>query len=339
LNREPDGAWLLMLQGANDNIFPCPPRGLPAKPPRPYSAPSVWQKSARFDTFPNEPHGLSKPFREAMYGWMHCTRRKRRRSSPPEGDVAELPTSDRRLYCDSDGRFSKAPRRWWISRAAKAQAMAQDRRVIPETRTAFLKALVTDHEPQIERQLSRSSDLQTTPGGAREKVVFLSEIGEYIPAILWKPNRPSASVILIADSRGKSAVAQSNLIAPLLREGYAIFAVDLRGRGETLGQRLGGRDSNYHFVSHSIMWVSRWPAARSLTLRAPSITSLRATTCLATVLPLWESVTTPCRSCLLLPWTAVFADRLRRLRPRFLSQMIPAPIKPQTSSRSGIPAS
>jgi hypothetical protein len=59
---------------------------------------------------------------------------------------------------------------------------------------------------------------------------------------------------VIADSHGKSAVAQSDWIAPLLRGGYAIFAVDLRGRGETLGRRLGGRDSNYHFVSHSIMW-------------------------------------------------------------------------------------
>ena len=30
--------------------------------------------------------------------------------------------------------------------------------------------------------------------------------------------------------------------------------MDLRGRGETLGTRANGRNNNYHFVSHSIMW-------------------------------------------------------------------------------------
>jgi hypothetical protein len=33
-----------------------------------------------------------------------------------------------------------------------------------------------------------------------------------------------------------------------------VLAVDLRGRGETLGQRGDRRDSNYHLVSHSIAW-------------------------------------------------------------------------------------
>jgi hypothetical protein len=49
-------------------------------------------------------------------------------------------------------------------------------------------------------------------------------------------------------------VAESSLLKPLHEAGYAVLAVDLRGRGETLGTRAPARDNNYHFVSHSIMW-------------------------------------------------------------------------------------
>jgi hypothetical protein len=97
----------------------------------------------------------------------------------------------------------------------------------------------------------------------REKIVFVSEIGEYIPGILWRPRNAGSPVILIADSAGKAAVAESGLVEPLLRSGHAVFAVDLRGRGETLGRRGAGKDSNYHFASHSIMWGRPLAGARA----------------------------------------------------------------------------
>ena len=65
---------------------------------------------------------------------------------------------------------------------------------------------------------------------------------------------PKPPVVLIADAKGKAAVAESPLLEPLRAAGYAVLALDLRGRGETLGTRAIGRDNNYHFVSHSIMW-------------------------------------------------------------------------------------
>ena len=61
-------------------------------------------------------------------------------------------------------------------------------------------------------------------------------------------------MVLIADAKGKTAVAESPLLEPLRAAGYAVLAIDLRGRGETLGTRANGRNNNYHFVSHSVMW-------------------------------------------------------------------------------------
>jgi hypothetical protein len=112
-------------------------------------------------------------------------------------------------------------------------------------------------------------DKADTSSGTLEKVYFVSEIGQHIPGLLWLPERPvpPARTVVVVDHRGKSAVAESDLVKPMLDAGFAVLSVDLRGRGETLGRIGTQRDNNYHFVSHSVMWGEPLAARRAFDLK------------------------------------------------------------------------
>jgi dienelactone hydrolase len=245
---------LLMLQGTRDSIFPPTCARRAGRATEALYATLGLRGRARLEMMPNEPHGLSKLFREAIYGWMRLHLAQQGDGSPvSEGSVAALPVDDPRLLCDADGRLlGAAPS---IVELAARRAAAIDRQGITKAqRLAYVKRLVAPRESEDDLQRARTVESVKVSGGTREKILFLSEIGEYIPTLLWRPDGPRPPVVLIADANGKAAVAQSPLLEPLRAAGYAVLAVDLRGRGETLGLRANGRDNNYHFVSHSIMW-------------------------------------------------------------------------------------
>lgn len=254
---------LLMLQGTRDSIFPPTSARLAGRATEALYNLLDLSGSARLDMIPNEPHGLTKPFREAIYGWMRRHLAGEGDGSPMrEGTVATLPTNDPRLLCDAEGRIlGTAPS--IVELAARKAARAR-RAGTREERIAYVNKLVAPGEPESDLQRAHTMESVKIPGGTREEVLFLSEIGEYIPALLWRPETPRPPVVLIADARGKGAVAESALLKPLLAAGYAVVAVDLRGRGETLGVRANGRTNNYHFVSHSIMWGKPLAGRRAL---------------------------------------------------------------------------
>ena len=60
---------LLMLQGTRDSIFPRTPAQRAGRATEALST-LGHRAGARLDLIPNEPHGLTKPFRQAIYGWM-----------------------------------------------------------------------------------------------------------------------------------------------------------------------------------------------------------------------------------------------------------------------------
>jgi dienelactone hydrolase len=245
---------LLMLQGARDSIFPRTSARRAGRATEALYSMLGQHRNVRFDLIPNEPHGLTKPFREAIYGWMRLHLAGSGDGSPiSEGDMPALPVNDPRLLCDPDGKFlNTAPS--IVQLASRKAADIGKRASTADERLDYVKRLVAPREAESDLQRTRTSETLKIPGGTREKVLFLSEIGEYIPALLWRPEVAKPPVVLIADSRGKAAIDESAFVQPLLSAGYAVLAVDLRGRGETLGIRANGRDNNYHFVSHSIMW-------------------------------------------------------------------------------------
>ena len=60
--------------------------------------------------------------------------------------------------------------------------------------------------------------------------------------------------VIVVDSAGKRAVAKSGFVQPMLEAGFAVLAVDLRGRGETLGVVQPGWDMNYRLVANQVLF-------------------------------------------------------------------------------------
>jgi cephalosporin-C deacetylase-like acetyl esterase len=68
-----------------------------------------------------------------------------------------------------------------------------------------------------------------------ERVVFFSDPGVYVPAVLLLPaaKQPSPAVIFINEEAKAAAAAPERYWLPLVRAGYAVLAIDPRGTGET----------------------------------------------------------------------------------------------------------
>jgi len=247
----------LMMQGERDGIFP-----ISGARKAGHATESLYSllghpDLARFDEVPGQPHAYSRPFRERMYGWMlrHLVGSGNGQNIT-EGDVQPLAESDPRLLCDDGGNLmAGVPSVVALAREMAGRAVAAlPAPGSPEARQSarlLTARLVQPPDPKPHNLEPRSLQTTNVDGGVLEKVLFLSEIGVPIPGLLWRPVSPRG-VIVLAHEGGKAVAAESGLVQPLLSNGYAVLAVDVRGRGETLGRVGDRRDNNYHFVSNGI---------------------------------------------------------------------------------------
>lgn len=127
---------------------------------------------------------------------------------------------------------------------------------------------VIQHDSPLDFLAPRAGRPAPVPGGVLEKISFVSEDGEPILGLLWLPSRRTAPArtVIIADSRGKQAAAQSDLVRPLLDDGMAVLAVDLRGRGETLGHMSPDWDTNFRLVANQVEFGQPLPGRRAFDL-------------------------------------------------------------------------
>ncbi len=253
---------LLMMQGTADNIFPISGARTAGRLAESVYALEGVAGRARFDEFEGYSHGYHQPFREAMYGWMDFYLSGRGHGEPiPEGKIVPLEADDPRLLCDPDGSLMKSAK----TVVELAREMADT--LIPETPDTgyggrrlleLVQELTAAPDPEPQWLMPRVLGREELENTRLEKVYFLSEIGQYIPGLLWLPKGRQAKkplrTVVIVDARGKAAVAESGLVEPLVERGYAVLSVDLRGRGETLGRIGKDRDNNYHFAWHSVLF-------------------------------------------------------------------------------------
>lgn len=266
---------VLMLQGERDAIFPISGARLAGRNTEALYSLLGYQGQARFDGIPQQPHAYSRPYRERMYGWMLRHLMERGNGEPhPESEIVPLDQKDPRLLCDPGGTIlSGMPSVVQLARALGRQAVETLTRQEPqEVRRAAQQAIrKLTAPPYLEPHhlLEHSfGKIETSPDPI-EKVFFLSEDGQPIPGLLWKPQNatgPNRTVIIV-DDRGKSAVADSGLVPPLLARGMAVLSVDLRGRGETLGQSGTRFDNNFHLAVHSVMWGRPLAGRRAFDLK------------------------------------------------------------------------
>jgi len=193
-----------------------------------------------------------------MYGWMARHLLEQGTGDPiPEGDVQPLSETDPRLLCDPDGSIlAQSPSVVELARKKAMDAVSRLRANNPDAVRSWVRDLTAPPEEGPHYLAPDTYGKSEIPGGVLEKVSFASEDGEYIPGLLWLPaqRETPARTVVFVDERGKQAVAESGLVQPLVEAGFAVFAVDLRGRGETLGRIKPGLDTNFRLIANQILF-------------------------------------------------------------------------------------
>ena len=247
---------LMMMQGELDNTFQISGARRTGRRVEALYTLIGHGANARFVELPGEQHAYSRPYRERMYGWMALHLLGQGNGDPiPEGDVEPLAERDPRLLCDPDGTIvPKSATAVDLARKDAMDALSH----LPGRSDAqrLVRELTAPPEEQPHLLRWETAERLDVPGGILEKLYYVSEDGEYVPALLWLPPQRGSTVrvVIIVDDRGKQAVAESGLVEPLLGAGFAVFSPDLRGRGETLGRVGKEHDNNFRLVANQILF-------------------------------------------------------------------------------------
>jgi cephalosporin-C deacetylase-like acetyl esterase len=177
-------------------------------------------------------HGYTKPRREAGYRWFT------RWLEGTEKNEPEAPltlASAEELQCTTTGQvatsFPNATDVFTINRKLAEQLRA-GRNASQEAVRARAREL-THYEAPSATIRTVSYGQVARPAGRVEKLVYESEPGVVIPALLFVPAGGAARkpAVIFADARGKAAAAAE--AEELAGRGYIVLAPDLRGFGET----------------------------------------------------------------------------------------------------------
>ena len=174
-------------------------------------------------------HGYTKPRREAAYRWFG----RWLKSENDDGSEQEVPpATSEELWATSSGQVATSLQgedvfSLNLKRYEKVRA----------DRPAFSVARVrqaTAFAPASGPLNIRTYGTLPRSGYRIEKLVYESEPGILIPAVLYVPETHSAGrspAILYADGQGKHAVSEAAEL--LVRKGQIVMAIDPRGLGET----------------------------------------------------------------------------------------------------------
>jgi dienelactone hydrolase len=185
------------------------------------------------------PHGYSVQLREASTRWMRrwlcgddtpifeqpaASFTNKEIACTPTGEVMALPGA-RSLY---DLNRAEASRLAPLRQSAWA-ALTKEARRDRVRQTAGIRAVAELPAARVEPQ----GDLRRA-GGRIEKLVLTREGDVPLPALRFRPEKPSGRACLYVHGRGKQIdAAPGGPIARLVAEGVDVLAVDLRGFGET----------------------------------------------------------------------------------------------------------
>ncbi|MFN0084635.1 MAG: acetylxylan esterase [Blastocatellia bacterium] len=188
----------------------------------------------------DDEHGYTKPRRLAAYRWFGRWL-KGAEDQGPEPEV-EIATADE-LQCTGTGQVVTSIGGETIF-SLNQQRMAQLGRKEPALTD------LASYQEEIRRRVRQTSRIDAPTGAVSaraygeiarsgyriQKLVYESEPGIAAPALLFLPDPPEARrpAILYVHGRGKSAEAgPGQEIEQLIKAGFVVLAIDLRGVGET----------------------------------------------------------------------------------------------------------
>jgi dienelactone hydrolase len=229
-------------------------------------------------------HGFSQPLRVAMVRWMRrwlleidepitepeiATHSADELRCTPKGQVLLMDGSRSvaDLNVEFDKQLGKQRNEAWLP--------ANRERTIGAVRR--LAGVRTLHE--LPRPAVSNAGTFERPGYHVEKIVLQPEPDLWLPALLFKPAKPSGKHVLYLNGNGKHINAQPDgPIEKHVQQGSVVLAVDLRGTGET-----GGTNEN--------MWGGNWDDIFLAYLLGKSMVGMRTEDVLvaARFLSEWES--------------------------------------------------
>ena len=238
---------LLINATTDDNLNP--PRGVWALHSWLYRAYSAFGHPERLQTtMVKAAHDYNQEQREITYAWM-MRWLTNDVSDFPEGDLVPEEESD--LWCTPTGDVyaledSLEPYDLIQSYYSQHRAQLQS----PQTRTQFAKRksqlaeTVRDLMSLTGESLvpaAGEKPLRVGDGWTVRPILLRPEEGILLPAVWLQSDRvPNGTVLLYLSERGKeSLVEDEDILSSLLEEGSRIFAVDLRGTGETAPGKEG----------------------------------------------------------------------------------------------------
>lgn len=188
----------------------------------------------------DDQHGYFHPHRIAMYDWLSHTFRSAPDTTPETPVILE---SAETLDSTDTGQVVTCLGGETVFTMNRSRAESlRARRPEPETAAQLpsWQARVRDSALRLTGYEPPSGPVTALPYGviARDgyriqKLVYESEPGIQIPALLYSPAATSARkpAVLLADGNGKSAAAET--AAELATAGVVVLTVDLRGMGES----------------------------------------------------------------------------------------------------------
>lgn len=224
-------------------------------------------------------HDYNQPMREAMYAWFN------RWLKDAPGPVTEAPftiEAPETLWCTPRGQVLLTDRNETVV-SLNEKRVQQLAPAVPEIADQMEAEEHRKHIRESARAVLRyqshpaAGDLQSvgthTVGGLHvEEVYFESEVDLPIPGLVFHPpgDGPHSALVYIHDLGKEVGAHESGIPAELARAGTMVFAMDLRGWGETRWKpeveyrpedgALLGNDSRLAYLGY---FLGEWP----LTLR------------------------------------------------------------------------
>jgi dienelactone hydrolase len=187
----------------------------------------------RVDLFESDGgHGFPKSQRQAMLGWMRRWLQGKD-DAPTEETSAILKEAD--LRCTRTGQVLEDLKGVSVFQlnARRAAELARQRPALDQKRATAVARLIGVQLP-VPAAKVRKAGTVTRTGYRIHKLVYQTEPGIEVPALLAARADARGPVVVLVHGEGKTAAARAGgVLDRLVQAGLRVLALDLRGLGET----------------------------------------------------------------------------------------------------------